>query len=215
MTFSYVYDVLMADVDYEVLYEAIQPFLNTNDYIIDAGCGTGRLLEVLLTNNLDAIGIDHDVEMLKIAKNRLMTSGLSQPLFEHDLRQPIGTTADVIISLFDVMHYFKGNKTVFKNIYRALMVGGRFIFDLYDAEKMRSYDGYVEQASSPIDYRWQIKIDNHLIRHIIDVDDQTHHILQYLYPLENYIQWLDEVGFKDIKTIQSPDERKVIVIAYK
>ena len=61
------YDLLMADVDYEQLLNFIEPYLKKDDFILDAGCGSGYLLVEFMTKGYQAIGLDLDSRMLSLA----------------------------------------------------------------------------------------------------------------------------------------------------
>ena len=46
----------------------IIPYLNVNDVVIDAGCGTGHILTFLAKRGFHMIGLDYDESMLSLAK---------------------------------------------------------------------------------------------------------------------------------------------------
>lgn len=213
--FARVYDLLMSDIDYHELLTLIKTYLNKSDLILDAGCGSGYFLKELLLEDYQAIGIDLDDEMLSIAHDRLTSSHLNAQLYHHDLKDPLGAKVDVIVSLFDVMNYFKGIKKVFKNIHTALYDQGRFIFDVYKYEVLDVYDGYEESDDLPITYEWKIKRDSDRLHHEVLVDHELHQITQYVKPLAYYIDVLNTLKFKDIKVTDGPDERKHYIIATK
>lgn len=211
--FAKIYDVLMSDVDYDALYTWIKPYLKKEDSIIDAGCGTGYFLKTLIEHDYDAIGVDIDDEMLAIALDKLKSNNLKAPLYHHDLRRPMHLQVDVIISLFDVMNYFKGVKTVISHIKKILNSNGIFIFDVYKYEVLSLYDGYHEIESDPIHYDWKIKRDHERLIHEIKVDGYTHMQVQYIKPLSYYEKILNEVGFSSYKVLEGPDVRKHYIIA--
>lgn len=211
--FAKIYDELMSDIDYEQIYTFLKPYLNKNDLILDAGCGSGYLLEELLKNEYDVLGIDHDDQMLSIALDRLRTSDLKAPLYNHDLRDRLAIKVDVIISFFDVMNYFKGVKNVFHHIRQALNDKGRFIFDVYKVSVLSDYDGYEEIEDIPLKYQWSIKSNKNRLKHTITVDNDIHQLIQYVEPLNYYLDILNVLGYKDIKVENGPDIRKHYIIA--
>ncbi|MDR4968087.1 MAG: class I SAM-dependent methyltransferase [Acholeplasmataceae bacterium] len=212
--FAKVYDILMSDVDYDAIYQQIKLYLKKEDTIIDAGCGSGYLLLELLRHDHYAIGFDHDTEMLSIAFDRLRTNQFAAGLYEHDLRNKIYTSADVILAMFDVMNYFKGIKKVFQNIYQALNQGGRFIFDIYKYEVLDEYHQYEEKETEPITYEWSIISKGEMLHHKVKVLDETDFIKQYVYPLDYYLDELKTIGFTyEVK--DSIDSRKHLIIAFK
>ncbi|MDY0074321.1 MAG: methyltransferase domain-containing protein [Acholeplasmataceae bacterium] len=212
--FEHLYDLLMSDVDYEAILNQIEPYLNEYDFIIDAGCGSGYLLIELLKRHYQAIGLDLSTSMLAIAKDKMIEEKVMTDLYEHDLRKKIYAQADVILAMFDVMNYFKGIKGVLRNIYQALYPKGRFIFDVYKEEILSVYDGYVEDESDPTNYTWKIHVKDNRIDHMITHKHQTDTIRQYVHPLKDYLDYLDELGF-EVEIKESIDPRKHLIIATK
>lgn len=213
--FAGIYDVLMSDVDYEALLIAFEPYLNKNQIIIDAGCGTGYFLKELLASGYDALGLDMDSDMLKMAKDKLIKAQLPQPLYEHDLRKPLGIKADVIFCLFDVINYFKGTKKVFENIYQALNEKGICIFDVYKSDVMPSYDNYHESDEIPLSYDWHISYQSPILKHNLIVDQKKYQTKQYVYDISYYQQILKDLKFKHIDIKSGLDSRKHYIVAYK
>jgi SAM-dependent methyltransferase len=212
--FHHAYDLLMADIDYEKIYDMIKPYLKPTDLIVDAGCGSGYLLVEFLNKGHQIIGIDMDSDMLSLAYDKLKTLELSAPLYQHDLKKPLHAQADVILAIFDVCNYMKGIKKVFKNIYQALDTGGRFIFDIYSYECLSTYNGYAESDTQPISYHWTIESKGQKMIHRVQLEDETKVITQYIYPLNYYLDILEDLKFK-YEVISGPDPRKHVIIAYK
>lgn len=213
--FAGIYDVLMSDVHYQALLEHFKPYLDHSKTMIDAGCGTGYFLKELLFEGYDAIGLDKDSDMLKIAKDKLQQAHLPQPLYEHDLKNPLGVRVDIMFCLFDVINYFKGVKKVFSNMYQALNDDGILIFDVYDPDVMASYDDYVESEVQPIPYHWHIQYHKPMLKHTVTVDHNNYQTKQYVYDVAYYIDMLKAAHFKDIKIQKGLDDRKIYIVAYK
>lgn len=212
--FARAYDLLMADVDYEAIYQWLRPYIGLDKTIIDAGCGSGYLLLELLKNNHQAIGIDNDSEMLSLAQNRLQEHKLNPMLYEHDLRDTIGIKVDVVLAMFDVVNYFKGVKKVFHHIYQALNDQGIFIFDIYKEEVFEIYDHYTEIEDDPIHYEWHVETKDHQLNHTVKIDNEIEKITQYVYPISYYQGILESLGFS-VEIKNGIDTRKHYVIAYK
>jgi len=212
--FAKVYDLLMADVDYEKLYQWIKPYLNTHDFIVDAGCGSGYLLVELLKEKHVAIGIDNDTAMLSLSLEKLRSNQLETSLYEHDLRKSLYGPFDVVLMMFDVINYFKGAKKVFHNVYQALDDKGRFIFDIYKTEVLETYHDYIETEDDPLPYTWHMSSLGHILKHQVIVDDQVDHVTQYVYDLDYYLCLLSDLGFK-VQVLDGLDPRKHYIIATK
>lgn len=210
--FEHLYDQLMNDVDYDALYQQIKTYLNPDDMILDAGCGSGYFLVELMKHQHHVIGIDISSAMLSLAQNHLVEEGLHAPLFEHDLRQPLSLKVDVVLMMFDVVNYFKGVKQVFKHVKHSLNPMGKFIFDVYKEDVLMTYDGYLEKESIPIDYEWTIHTKDRVMIHRVTAFNQTDQIIQYVYPLEYYLDILNHLGF-NVLTYPSIDSRKHLVVA--
>jgi SAM-dependent methyltransferase len=212
--FAKAYDLLMADVDYEAIYIWLAPYLAKDDVIIDAGCGSGYLLEEFVKREYRVIGIDIDSSMLSIALDRLTEKQLNAELYEHDLREPLGVKVDIILMMFDVINYFKGASKIFKNLYKGLNQGGKLILDFYKEEVLEDYRYYEEEADLPINYRWTIQSEGSRLIHHVTAGQETNQIIQYVRSKNYYLDLLVSLGF-DVELKEGPDERKHYLIAYK
>lgn len=213
--FAKFYDAFMADVDYGLIYmfyDSHKP--NDHPIVIDAGCGSGNFLIELMKHGVNAYGVDMDEDMLGIALNKLQEENLYAPLFVHDLRDPLHIKADVITSFFDVVNYFKGTKTLFRNMYQALNHKGVYMFDCYKENVLEDYDGYIEEGNEPIPYRWSIKTNHHQLIHDVMFDKDKSIIKQYVHPIDDIKKQLIDLGFK-VNIEEGPDPRKWYVVANK
>lgn len=102
--------------------------------VLDAACGTGRLL------NFAGTGVDFSPEMCRIAQNKFP----SKEVFCEDLQAlhfP-DNSFDVIICFHVFMHLdHKTSKQILKEFQRILKTGGRVILDIPSA-KRRSLGGW-------------------------------------------------------------------------
>lgn len=71
-----VYDEFMDDIDYEKWSDFIEDILKAynidNGLVLDLGCGTGRLTELLSDKGYDMTGVDGSQEMLQQALQKEM-----------------------------------------------------------------------------------------------------------------------------------------------
>lgn len=104
--------------------------LRGNETVLDAGCGTGRLAELLAPRlaNGTILCVDVSLEMLCQAEERLRSvRGTNLVLLQSDLTQlSVGRIVDVVVSSA-VFHWVKDQDGLFQNLHRCLKPGGRLI----------------------------------------------------------------------------------------
>jgi SAM-dependent methyltransferase len=205
---------MMDDVDYGAIADSIVPYLEKDSVILDAGCGSGRLALELLERGHHVIGIDNDPGMLALAEERIRESGFHADLYDHDLRHPVHVTVDIVLLMFDVLNHFKGIKGVLSNIDKALDKGGLIIFDVYREDVPGLFDAYVEEDSSPVPYRWEIRRHNMTLRHVVRTEDTETVIVQTVRPLEEDLKVLSGMGYRT-ERFNGPDPRKHYIVATK
>lgn len=113
--------------------------------ILDLGCGTGTLTELLARKGYDMIGVDNAQEMLQIAMDKRDRSGsdilyLLQDMREFELYGAVGA----VISVCDSINYLLEEEEIlqtFRLVYNYLYPGGVFIFDFNTVYKYASVIG--------------------------------------------------------------------------
>ncbi len=94
--------------------------------ILDAGCGSGRVTEMLVRRFPDAtiIGVDASAAMVSHAKARL---GPQVEVLERDLTEPLGI--DPVDAVFSnaVFHWIDDHPKLFGNLASALAPGGQLV----------------------------------------------------------------------------------------
>lgn len=140
-TFANVYDKFMDNVPYEEWTEYIISLLNkegiSEGIVLDLGCGTGNVTQLLAKAGYDMIGVDGSEDMLAIAmeKKRSLSNlehdilYLCQDMREFEL---YGTVAG-IVSVCDCINYIiepDDLLTVFRLVWNYLDYDGVFVFDL-------------------------------------------------------------------------------------
>jgi hypothetical protein len=141
-----------------------------------------------------------------------MAKSLPIQLFEHDLRKPLSQPFDVILLFNDVVNYFKGVKQVFKVLKQALNPSGFILFDVYKTEYLSVMDGYLETETDPFYYQWTASVQGSMLLHTIIDLSGSYQVKQYVYPLDYYIQVLENLGLH-VSVTTGPDERKHYVKA--
>ncbi|TAK99795.1 MAG: methyltransferase domain-containing protein [Rhodospirillaceae bacterium] len=98
--------------------------------LLDAGTGTGRMLELLGGHAKRAVGLDISPEMLAIARDRLTRAGLNhcQVRLGDIYRPPFETAVGFDAVLFhQVLHYLNDPQTAVVTTARMLSAGGRVL----------------------------------------------------------------------------------------
>lgn len=113
--------------------------------VLDLGCGTGSLTEILAREGYDMTGIDLSPDMLQIAMEKRMESGRDILYLNQDMREfELYGTVRAIISICDSMNYLLEKKDLVQTLRLAnnyLDPGGIFIFDLNTEHKYRDILG--------------------------------------------------------------------------
>lgn len=169
--FAGVYDIFMDDTPYEVwadfLASLIEKYgisvpqapsaamgegnaghteaalISERNLVLDLGCGTGTLTELLYQKGYDMIGVDYSEDMLNIALAKKEKTGsqilyLCQDMRELDLYSTVGT----VVCVCDSVNYLLEDEEVedtFSLVHNYLYPGGLFIFDfntVYKYEKV-------------------------------------------------------------------------------
>ncbi len=133
------YDALMEDVDYAAwadFYEAqfAKHGKSRPGIVLDLGCGTGKLTNILAARGYDMIGVDLSAEMLSHAAAAAEAQKLHVLYLEQDMRafDLFGTVGAVVCSL-DGINYLTRRDDVllcFSRVHTFLDDGGLFIFDV-------------------------------------------------------------------------------------
>lgn len=138
-TLASCYNELMEDVDYPAwadFYEAqfARYAKKKPSIVLDLGCGTGSLTNLLAERGYDMIGIDLSSEMLARASAAASAGGLSVLYLEQDMRAfDLFGTVDAAVCSLDGINYLTKKEDVarcFARVHTFLNDGGLFLFDV-------------------------------------------------------------------------------------
>ncbi len=128
--------------DMNVIKENLHQERNT---VLDLGCGTGTLTEMLARRGYDMIGIDNAPEMLRIAMDKREKSGLDILYLLQDMRSfELYGAVGAVVSVCDSVNYLLEEEDVvqtFRLVNNYLFPEGVFIFDFNTVYKYASVIG--------------------------------------------------------------------------
>lgn len=147
--FALVYDTLMDNTPYEEWCGRVTSILKEtgikNDLVLDLGCGTGTLTELLAKKGYDMIGVDLSYEMLARAMEKREQSGLPILYLQQDMREfELYGTVKAVVSVCDSLNYLLEDEDIietFKLVNNYLDPEGVFIFDFNTVHKYRDVIG--------------------------------------------------------------------------
>ena len=155
-SFAAVYDTFMDNIPYEewteYLAELLAEYEVTDGIVLDLGCGTGTLTELLAARGFDMIGVDNSEEMLEIAMEKRAESGSDILYLLQDMREfELYGTVRAVISICDSLNYITEEaelEEVFRLVNNYLDPGGVFVFDFNTVYKYREVIGVQTIAES-------------------------------------------------------------------
>lgn len=133
------YGVSRPERDAEDVYES------ERNLVLDLGCGTGTLTELMYQKGYDMIGVDISDAMLNIAMEKKERSGSEILYLMQDMRElELYSTVGTVYSACDSLNYILEEeelRTVFSLVNNYLFPGGIFIFDFNTDYKYREVIG--------------------------------------------------------------------------
>lgn len=120
--------------------------------VVDLGCGTGTLTELLYEKGYDMIGVDMSESMLNIAMEKREKSGSEILYLLQDMRElELYSTVGTVVSVCDSVNYILEEEELletFSLVNNYLYPGGIFIFDFNTDYKYREVIGDTTIAES-------------------------------------------------------------------
>lgn len=160
--FAGVYDELMDNIPYETWSQRLDFLIrkygvskperdaeglldSERNLVVDLGCGTGTLTELMYGKGYDMIGVDRSEDMLNIAMEKKEKSGDEILYLQQDMRElELYSTVGTIYSVCDSLNYILEESElaeVFSLVNNYLYPEGIFIFDFNTEYKYREVIG--------------------------------------------------------------------------
>ena len=144
-SFAQVYDLFMDNVPYEewcgYLHALLLKYGVKEGLVLELGCGTGSMTELLSGLGYDMIGIDASPEMLQEAAGKRERSGHDILYLMQDMREfELYGTVRAVVSVCDSLNYITEEEDllkVFRLVNNYLDPGGIFIFYMNTVYKYR------------------------------------------------------------------------------
>ena len=148
-SFAAVYDTFMDNVPYEEWGEYIHGMLCKygveDGIVLDLGCGTGTMTEILAGYGYDMIGGDNSEDMLELAMEKRIESGHDILYLLQDMREfELYGTVRAVVSVCDSVNYVTEPgelEEVFRLVNNYLDPRGIFLFDFNTDYKYREIMG--------------------------------------------------------------------------
>lgn len=216
-SFAYVYDIFMDNIPYEEWCEYLHMLLKQygveDGLVLELGCGTGSMTELLAQQGYDMIGVDNSMEMLEIAMEKKVESGHDILYLLQDMREfELYGTVKAVVSVCDSMNYITEEEDlleVFKLVNNYLDPKGVFIFDLNTIYKYETLlgDNTIAENREESSFIWEnwydeeTQINEYDLTLFIENEDglyekyeETHY--QRAYEIERVCQLIEEAGMK-------------------
>ncbi len=164
-SFAAVYDIFMDNVPYDEWCAHVVRILKErgirDGLVLDLGCGTGNLTELLAQAGYDMIGVDNSEDMLELAQEKKLRSGHDILYLLQDMREfELYGTVRAVVSLCDSINYITsedGLRQVFSLVNNYLDPGGLFLFDMNTLYKYRELlgDNTIAENREDCSFIWE------------------------------------------------------------
>lgn len=168
-SFARVYDTFMDNVPYGEWCGYVAGLLEkygiSDGLVLDLGCGTGSLTELLAQKGYDMIGVDCSEDMLEIAQEKRIASGHDILYLLQDMREfELYGTVRGVVSICDSMNYIMSAEElleVFRLVNNYLDPGGIFLFDMNTVYKYRELlgDATIAENREDCSFIWENTYD--------------------------------------------------------
>ena len=163
-SFASVYDTFMDNVPYGewggYIYTLLCRYGVKSGIVLDLGCGTGTMTEILAGYGYDMIGVDNSEDMLELAMEKRIASGHDILYLLQDMREfELYGTVRAVVSVCDSVNYITEPEElagVFRLVNNYLDPGGIFIFDFNTEYKYREVMGdcTIAEDRGPCSFIW-------------------------------------------------------------
>ncbi len=180
LDFAGVYDRLTSEIDYpkrgQYFDECIRRHGGSRGILLDLGCGTGTMCEVMAGLGYDVIGVDSSYEMLMKAMEKRAASGhdityLAQSMTELDMFGTLDVVISTLDSLNHLTEYADFDKAI-AGVALFLHPNGVFVFDVntvYKQERVLASNTFVYDMDDVYCVWQNTLLPGHLVQMDLDI----------------------------------------------
>ena len=241
-SFAQVYDMFMDDIDYDAwsvyLIGLLREYGVNEGLVLELGCGTGSMTQRLAASGYDMIGVDLSDDMLEIAQEKKIQSGLEILYLQQDMRGfELYGTVRAVVSVCDSLNYILEDEEllgVFSLVNNYLDPGGVFVFDLNTVYKYETLMGEqtIAENREEASFIWDNYYDRESMRNEYELAifipegagglyrkyEEVHY--QRAYPMSRIIRLLEQAGMEFVTAYDAftrnqpvPESERICVIA--
>ena len=215
--FARVYDLFMDNVEYEnwaaYLEQSLKEYGICDGLVLELGCGTGTMTELLASVGYDMIGVDNSEEMLAEAMEKRVESGHDILYLLQDMEEfELYGTVRAVVSCCDSLNYVTEEESlrkVFSLVNNYLDPGGIFIFDMNTVYKYETMLGCTTIAENreegsfiwENEYDPENRINTYMLTLFLEREDGLYEKSEELhyqraYPADQIVNLLKEAGME-------------------
>lgn len=229
--FAEVYDTFMDNVPYEEWADYLQDILKEyqieDGLILELGCGTGSMTEILAYKGFDMIGVDNSEDMLELAMEKRTKSGYDILYLLQDMREfELYGTVRAIVSVCDCINYVTEEEDleqVFRLVNNYLDPEGIFVFDFNTEYKYEHvlgeqviaedredcsfiWDNYYDEEEKINEYELTLFVRDGKTPDLYRKYQEVHY--QRAYALSQIKTYIEKAGLKFIKAYDGYTKNK-------
>jgi len=240
--FARFYDLLTGNISYkkraEYFNRIIEKFGGEKGILLDLACGTGSLSEEMARLGYDVVGVDSSPEMLTVALDKKIESGLPIQYLCQDMTElDLFGTVDAAVCALDSINHLPDINSVRKTFEKVSLFsnpGAIFVFDAntpYKHREVLANNVFVYDLDE-VFCVWQNSYDEKTCTVEINLDffeknGETYYrfeenFCEKAYPTEELDELLVQSGFKvlghfELDTFDHPGEKaeKIVFVAQK
>lgn len=216
------YDKLMYDIDYDAwagyILDIIDRYGVKGSRMLEMACGTGNMSIRMAQKGFNITAFDLSNEMLSIAYNKVLQSGLNVNILRQDMTDiQINQNFDIMLCICDSINYITdpdGINRLLVWAYNHLDDGGIFIFDINTSYKLRNIIGnnVFTHNEEDIAYIWENFVtDQNTVEFYLTFFvkegklyrryDETH--IERIYEIEEIIECARGTSFTNIDAFEA------------